>query len=297
MPESLKDLRRRVKSIKSTKQITRAMEMVSAAKLRRAQEALLAARPYASKLQELLASLAGSASVESHPLFQERESGPQIIVVFTSDRGLCGSFNANLIRIVERQLKGNPGVDWQLYCIGKKGYEYFSSRQWPIIDKKLDLGGRPDNDMAREISDELLGRFESGEASAVHLAYPMFVTLAINKPVIQRFLHLSAEDLAVQETGESEESEEKKKHEIDYILEPSPERVFNALLPRYLTSRIYITLAEVFTSEHSARMLAMNNATRACDDLSDSLTLQMNKARQAQITRELIEIISGAQAV
>lgn len=298
MPESLKDLRRRVKSIKSTKQITRAMEMVSAAKLRRAQAALLAARPYASKLQELLAQLAGSASVESHPLFQERESGPQVMVVFTSDRGLCGSFNTNIIRLVERQLKTSPGIDWQLYCIGKKGYEYFQGGPWPIIEKKLDLGGRPDNDMARDISDELLGRFESGEAAAVHLAYPMFVTLAINRPVIQKFLHLSPEDLTVKtKEQEAGEGEEKKKREIDYILEPSPERVFDALLPRYLTSRIYITLAEVFTSEHSARMLAMNNATRACDDLADSLTLQMNKARQAQITRELIEIISGAQAV
>jgi F-type H+-transporting ATPase subunit gamma len=271
------------------------MEMVSAAKLRRAQEALLAARPYASKLQELLASLAGSASVESHPLFQERESGPQIMVIFTSDRGLCGSFNSNVIRLVERELKGSPGIDWQLYCIGKKGYEYFKSRKWPIIAKKGDLGGRPDNALAKAISDDLLGRFESGEAAAVHLAYPMFVTLAYNRPVIQKFLHLSPDDLRVK--TESAAEDKGKKKEIDYILEPSPERVFDALLPRYLTSRIFITLAEVFTSEHSARMLAMNNATKACDDLSDALTLQMNKARQAQITRELIEIISGAQAV
>lgn len=296
MAESTKVLRRRVKSIKSTKQITRAMEMVSAAKLRRAQEALLAARPYAAKLQELLAQLAGSASVESHPLFQERESGPQIMVVFTSDRGLCGSFNSNIVRLVERQLKSSPGIDWQLYCIGKNGYEYFKSRKWPILARKVDLGGRPDNELARSISAELLGRFESGEAAAVHLAYPMFVTLALNRPVIQKFLHLSPEDLAVK-PAKGAPVEEEKKTEVDYILEPSPERVFDALLPRYLTSRIFITLAEVFTSEHSARMLAMNNATKACDDLSESLTLKMNKARQSQITRELIEIISGAQAV
>lgn len=299
MPESPKVLRRRVKSIKSTKQITRAMEMVSAAKLRRAQEALLAARPYASKLQELLASLAGSASVESHPLFQEREAGPQIMVVFTSDRGLCGSFNSNLIRLVERHLKGNPGVDWRLVCVGKNGAEYFKNRSWPVLDRKVNLGGRPDNDLAKAISDDLLRRFTSGEAAAVHLAYPMFVTLAINRPVIQKFLHLSPDDLAVKPAAGKDASDDqaRPRREIDYILEPSPDHVFDALLPRYLTSRIFITLAEVFTSEHSARMLAMNNATKACDDLSTSLTLQMNKARQAQITRELIEIISGAQAV
>lgn len=296
MPESPKILRRRVKSIKSTKQITRAMEMVSAAKLRRAQEALLAARPYAMKLQELLASLAGSASVESHPLFQARERGPQIMVIFTSDRGLCGSFNSNILRLAERELKNSPGVDWKLYCIGKKGYEYFKTRQWEIIERRLDLGGRPDNALARGISDDLLRRFESGAASAIYLAYPMFVTLAINRPTISKFLHLSPDDLAVKPVRGVVE-EPKAKRDIDYILEPSPERVFDALLPRYLTSKIFITLAEVFTSEHSARMLAMNNATKACDDLSQSLTLKMNKARQAQITRELIEIISGAQAV
>jgi F-type H+-transporting ATPase subunit gamma len=295
MPESLKVLRRRVKSIKSTKQITRAMEMVSAAKLRRAQEALLAARPYANKLQELLASLAGSASVESHPLFQEREAGPQIMVVFTSDRGLCGSFNSNIIRLAERRLKDSPGVNWQLFCIGKNGYEYFKSRPWPIIDYKLDLGGRPDNDMARSISEDLRSRFESGAASAIWLAYPKFITLAINRPAIVKFLHLDADELAGAAPAETQGDDHAQ--ETEYILEPSPERVFDALLPRYLTSKIYITLAEVFTSEHSARMLAMNNATKACDDLSESLTLQMNKARQAQITRELIEIISGAQAV
>jgi F-type H+-transporting ATPase subunit gamma len=159
-----------------------------------------------------------------------------------------------------------------------------------------DTGGRPDVDLARELSDELLERFSSGRTDAVHFCYPAFVTLAINRPTVSKFLSLDAESLAESAGGRSAEAPSPAR-EIDYILEPSPERVFNSLLPRYLTSRVYITLAELFTSEHSARMIAMNNATKNCDELGDSMTIRLNKARQAQITGELIDIVGGAQAV
>lgn len=295
MPESSKVLRSRIRSVNSTRKITRAMEMVAAAKLRRAQAAMGAARPYALKLQELLAQLAGSASVESHPLFQEREGNTNILVLFTSERGLCGSFNSNIIRLAEDHMRRHPDADWQLYCVGKKGLEYFQKRGHSIVESKLGLSGTPDDDLAREIANDLLGRFESGQVSSVHLAYPAFVTLAINRPTVAQFLHLDRDALLGRSNGDS--AEDGGAQSIDYILEPSPERVFDALLPRYLTSKIYITMAEVFTSEHSARMIAMHNATKSCEDLSDELTLRMNKARQTQITNELIEIISGAQAV
>jgi len=271
------------------------MEMVAAAKLRRSQEAMTAARPFALKLQELLAQLAGSASVESHPLFQQREGDTSIMVLFTSERGLCGGFNSNIIRLAENHMKRHPDTDWQLYCVGKKGQEHFQRRGHSIIESKLGLSGNPDNELAREIANDLLGRFESGEAASVHLAYPAFVSLAVNRPTVSQFLHLDRDALLT--TAPAEAAEDENAQAIDYILEPSPERVFEALLPRYLTSKIFITMAEVFTSEHSARMIAMNNATKSCEDLSDELTLKMNKARQTQITSELIEIISGAQAV
>lgn len=295
MPESSKALRSRIRSVNSTRKITRAMEMVAAAKLRRAQAAMVSARPYALKLQELLAQLAGSASVEAHPLFQEREGRTEILVLFTSERGLCGGFNSNIIRLAEDHMKRHPDTDWELYCVGKKGEEYFQKRGHTIIESKVGLSGTPDDDLAREIANDLLGRFESGQASSVHLAYPAFVTLAINRPTVAQFLHLDRDALLGQSDDDS--GEEGDAQSIDYILEPSPEHVFEALLPRYLTSKIYITMAEVFTSEHSARMIAMHNATKSCEDLADELTLRMNKARQTQITNELIEIISGAQAV
>lgn len=290
MPASAKVLRRRVKSIKATRQITRAMEMVSAAKLRRAQGILLAGRPYAANLQLLLSHLAGSASVAEHPLFQKREGNKRIMVVFTAERGLCGGFNNNLLKLVEGELKRQSDKNWQLYCIGKKGADYFKRRQWPIVRSITGLSGKPELGLAREISEDLLKRFTSGETDAIYLYYQSFVSLAVYRPMMVKFLNLDAAELAGAGHATSGPA-------LDYILEPSAERVFDALLPRYLTSKIYITMAEVFTAEHSARMISMNNATKNCKELTDALTLAMNKARQAQITRELIDIVGGAQAV
>lgn len=292
MPENAKVLRRRIRSIKATGKITRAMEMVSAAKLRRAQSVLLAGRPYAENLQLLLSHLAGSASVAEHPLFAKREGNNRIMVVFTGDRGLCGGFNNNLIKLVEAELKSQPDKNWKLYLIGKKGFDYFKRRQWPVAKSITGLSGKPDLDLAREIANDLLERFVSGETDAIYLYFQSFVTLALYRPKLTKFLNLDPSELA-----EKAEAQEKKGQALDYILEPSAEKVFDALLPRYLTSKIYITMAEVFTAEHSARMIAMNNATKNCKELVDQLTLAMNKARQAQITRELIDIVGGAQAV
>ena len=292
MAESLKDLRRRVRTVKSTQQITRAMEMVSASKLRRAQAVLMAGRPYAAKLQELLSHLGGSASVAEHPLFEQREGSNRIMVVFTGDRGLCGAFNNNLLRLVEKELRGQRDKQWQLYCIGKKGADYFQRREWPIIHTYQELGGRPEIGVAREISEDLHARFTSGQTDAIYFYYQAFVSLAVYRPTLAKFLNLEPGELA----GENQEAAQGASP-ADYILEPSADEVFNSLLPRYLTSKVYITLAEVFTAEHSARMIAMNLATKNCKEISDALTLQLNKARQAGITSELLEIVGGAEAV
>ncbi|MBI3735699.1 ATP synthase F1 subunit gamma, partial [Candidatus Sumerlaeota bacterium] len=273
--------------------VTRAMEMVSAAKLRRAQSVLMAGRPYAANLQQLLSYLAGSATVGAHPLFEQREEKKVTLVIFTAERGLCGSFNANIIKMAEAMLKKNPEKQWELFCIGKKGREYFKKRQWPIVESIVGLSGKPEVDVAKKISDKLLERFTSRQTDAVYLLYSAFVTMAVYRPTAAKFLSLDAAELS----KAGGKAAGPKAQALDYILEPSPERVFDALLPRYLTSKIYITMAEVMTSEHSARMLAMNNATKNCNELADTLTLRMNKARQAQITRELIDIVGGAQAV
>lgn len=214
------------------------------------------------------------------------------MVVFTGDRGLAGGFNNNLIKLVEAELKSQPNIDWKLYLVGKKGVDYFKRRQWKIVRSITGLSGRPDLELSREIANDLLARFTSGEADTIHLFYQSFVSLAIYRPKLVKFLNLDQSELEGMEAAAKA-----KGPALDYILEPSAERVFDALLPRYLTSKIYITMAEVFTAEHSARMIAMNNATKNCKELTDQLTLAMNKARQAQITRELIDIVGGAQAV
>ncbi len=293
MPETLKALRRRVRSIASTKQITRAMEMVSAAKLRRAQAVLMAGRPYARKLQELLAYLAESEATAGHPLFAERDPRRSLMVVFTADRGLCGAFNANLIRLVEQELSRPGETTWELYCVGRKGADYFRRRRWPIARVWQGLSGRPDVAVADAIMGDLVERFLTGQADAIWLYYQTFVTMAVFRPRMEKFLNLEAAALR----GAAQPGASQERAAREYLLEPSASAVFDALLPRYLSSKIYITMAEVFTSEHSARMIAMNNATKNCEELVDTLTLRLNKARQAQITRELIDIVGGAEAV
>ena len=288
MPENLKALRLRIRSIRSTKKITRAMEMVSAAKLRKTEGLMKSARPFMDKIQQLLGRLAMSPKAQENPLFQRSETGVPLLVVFTSDRGLAGAFNANILKAAVRELNEQP--DLRLIVIGRKGRDflrrYFRSR---IVMEFADLNNRLDGEITDRIGNELLNGFMDGRYSRVDILYPRFISTVSNKPTIERYLPLEAKFFGVDENNASQG--------IDYILEPSPERVFEVLLPRFLKSKIYLTLAETYTSEHSSRMMAMNNATKNCDELSNVLTLRLNKARQAAITTEIIEIVSGAQAL
>ena len=291
MGENIKDLRQRVKSIKSTKKITRAMEMVSAAKLRRTQGMMDSAKPFMRKLEMLLGRLSRSPVAQENPLFQTREGQelPKLFVLFTADRGLCGAFNANLIKLAEKRLKANPGS--LLYCVGRKGYDYFKKRLGPerLVGQELELGGKIDGPKLHTLSKELKSYWDDGKVEAIELVCSEFVSTATNDPVVSRFWPLEASAFEQQEEGGEQA--------IDYLLEPSPEAVFEALLPQYLSQKILLTVAETYTSEHASRMLAMNNATKNCDELSETLTLQMNKARQAAITTEIVEIVSGAEAL
>lgn len=291
MAETLKDLRRRVRSIRNIKQITRAMEMVSAAKLRRAQATLMAARPYAQKLQEMLSHVANSTLILEHPLFKPRAGNRKIMVLFSADRGLCGSFNANLIKEAETRLRNETETQWQLVTVGKRGRDYFGRRKWPILRSWEGFRGQADSAAAREIATFLLEQFEAEYVDEIVLLYPQYVSTVLSRPTLAQYLPLTPEALGlkIDETDNS--------HEVDYILEPDAESVFDLLLPRYLSSKIYITMAELATSEHSARMVAMNNASKNCKELGNALTLKMNKARQASITKELLEIVAGAEAI
>lgn len=290
MAKGIKELRLRIRSIKGTKKITRAMEMVSAAKLRRAQNEMEAARPFTRKLQSLLGRLALSPTAQEHPLFENRsESGlPKLLLLITSDRGLCGAYNANLLKAAERWVKANP--TGQMYIVGRKGFDYFRKRIADrIVGKTTDLNTKLDGGIAGKIGDELLALFTERKVAQIEIISAEFVSASTNRPRQQRYLALEAAAFGL--------SPEEASRPIDYLLEPSPERVFDALLPTYLRGVVYLALAEAFTCEHASRMLAMNAATKNCNELGDKLTLQMNKARQATITTEIIEIVSGAAAL
>ncbi|MBN1516062.1 ATP synthase F1 subunit gamma [Candidatus Sumerlaeota bacterium] len=294
MAENLKALRRRIRSIGNTMKITRAMEMVSAAKLRRTQSILHAGQPYAEKLQELLQRLAGAAG-DSDPLFARREAGRIAIVVFTGDRGLCGGFNNNLLQMAERWIKerGKDNVD--VVCMGKKARDYLGKRGYKILNAHIDLGGLPEAPLARETANELRDCFLAEDYNRVFLLYNCFISQAQYEPVVEQFLPLSPDEIS--EEGDGDEQKKGLHAEVEYIYEPDQKQLFARLLPAYLESMMYITLAQSMTAEHSARMMAMNNATKNCGELIDSLTLKMNKARQAAITTEILEVVGGADAL
>jgi len=289
MAEILRNLRRRVRSVANTRQVTRAMAMVSAAKLRRTRAALAAARPYAEKIKALLARVAASVSGEfAHPLFARRDEKRILLVLFTGDRGLCGAFNSNIIEKAEEFLAGRGGANVELYCIGKRGRDSFRRRGWDIFDQVVDLRGRVDLATTRTVASRLQEHYARGATDAVYLCYNTAISAIAYRGRVEKFLPL---DPAAMGLAEAEPVA------ADYIFEPSREAVFAQLLPRYCESRIYEVLADALTAEHSTRMMAMNNASNNCEELIDTLTLRMNKARQASITKEILDIVGGAEAV
>lgn len=295
MAENVKALRRRLRSIKNTKQITRAMEMVSAAKLRRAEELLRAGRPYAAKLQEFLGRLAASATTE-HPYFQIRDVAHRTIVLVTADRGLAGAFNNTLIKRTEALLTRTGAAPASLVCLGRKGYDHFRTRPWPIAFHVTDFSGHCSSNRAAELADRLAGLFVSRQTDEIIVLANTFVSMLVYRPTVFKLLPLDARELLGEAGGEDARGAAGHRAPVDYILEPSPASVFASILPRYVRSRLYMTLLDSFTAEHSARRTAMNSATKNCGDLIDSLSLRMNKARQAAITKEILEVVAGADA-
>ncbi len=288
MPENLKQLRGRVRSIKKTKKITRAMEMVAAAKLRKTESVMKASRPFLYKMQEILGNLTASLEEDKRPIeFRKPESGYPVLIVFSSDRGLCGAFNTNVLKMAGYILTNNP--EMKVVILGKKGRDYmkryFKDR---VIHEVTDMGTDVNPEVTQELYAFLRKGFDSGEYQEIHLLYSHFISTALNKPVKEQYLPLVKDAFDMPETAKTNQ---------DYLLEPDPETVFEALVPRFLQARLYLTLAESFTSEYSSRMLAMNNATKNCDELTEKLTLRLNKARQAAITTEIVEIVSGAEAL
>jgi F-type H+-transporting ATPase subunit gamma len=281
---ALIDIRRRIRSVKSTQQITKAMKMVSAAKLRRAQEAMFAARPYARKMMEVLNSLAARANPEAHALLQDRGSGKVLLVVITGDKGLCGAFNANIIRTAGRFIAEQPAGAVELALVGRKGRDFFRRRTIKVRIEQVGLFSTLRYSVARELATELMRAFTSGEADQVYLVYNEFKSVIQQRIVIDRLLPIERHVLRPQEPA------------FDHLYEPSPEAIFSRILPKHVEVQVWRALLESYAAELGARMTAMDSATNNATEMIDRLTLHMNKVRQAAITKEIIEVVSGAGA-
>lgn len=279
---SAQDIRRRIKSVKSTQQITKAMKMVAAAKLRRAQEAVTAARPFAKKIKEVLGRVAAASSGVSNPLLEVREVKRTAYVVITADRGLCGGFNANVLRMAQAELKSinNPAV----VAVGRKSKEFFTRRSFDVISSYIGLGETINFSQAQEIAKDVVAKYISGEFDEVNLVFSEFVNVLNQRPTIIKLLPV-----------ETPAEDEGKK--VDYIFEPDAAYVLNELLPKYVETTVFRAMLEAKAGEQGARMTAMDAATTNASDMIDRLTLSLNRARQAAITKEISEIVGGAAAL
>ena len=293
---SLKVIRKRIGSVKSTQQITKAMKMVAAAKLRRAQEAAQQARPYTEKLAGLLGNVAARVDEEhTHPLLATRAEEREVdLLLVTADRGLCGGFNTNLIRKAEVFLKERraAGVKVRVTLVGRKGYDYFKKRDVDIAVSHKNLIGGPGHELANEVADGFSRRFAAGESDGAYIVYSHFRSAMTQVPTLEQLLPLSRE-AAEGGGGEGEEGAV----QLDYIYEPDVATLLDRLLMQYVTALVGHAFMETVASEHGARMTAMDSATTNARDMIERLTLAMNRARQATITRELMEIVSGAEAL
>jgi F-type H+-transporting ATPase subunit gamma len=283
---TLKIIRKRITSIRNTQQITKAMKMVSAAKLRRAQEAALLARPYADKMNDILINLSARVSRTAHPLLTAREEKRIQLVLVTSDRGLCGGYNANLVRAAEAFIRNHgAGKEILLALVGRKGADYYRRRRGETGERYLNFLSTPAEELAAVIAEKLITRFVDGETDAVYLIYSHFRSALSQVPTLEKIL-----PVALSETKEAEQLTE-------YLYEPGAEELLSSLLPKITEIKIQRALLEATASEHGARMTAMDSATTNASKMMGSLTLQMNRARQASITRELMEIVGTAEAL
>ncbi|AFZ36735.1 ATP synthase F1 subcomplex gamma subunit [Stanieria cyanosphaera PCC 7437] len=312
---NLKAIRDRIQSVKNTKKITEAMRLVAAAKVRRAQEQVTATRPFADNLAQVLYNLQGRLRFEDVdlPLFKQREVNKVGLLVVTGDRGLCGGYNANVIRRAEQRAKElqAEGIDYTFVIVGRKAAQYFQNRNAPIDRKFSGLEQIPTATEASEIADELLSLFLSETVDRVELIYTKFVSLISSRPVVQTLLPLTTQGLEVKDDeifrlttrgGEFQVEREKVTTEVsafpqDMIFEQDPVQILDSLLPLYLNNQLLRALQESAASELAARMTAMNNASENASDLIGTLTLSYNKARQAAITQELLEVVAGANAL
>ena len=282
---TLKEIRKRVSSVQNIQQITKAMKMVSAARLRRAQEAALAARPYAEKLEAVLQNLAAQGEELAHPFLAERAENNTTLVVMTSDRGLCGGFNSSLIREAEAFMRQRAEQKVSLILVGRRAYDHFKRRDVTIAEEHINLYGRLSADLAHDIGRRVGEQFLSGETDSFYVLYAKFRSALVQVPTLDKILPIAS-------TPQTEDQ-----GALDYLYEPAPQTLLASLLERYIDMLIYRAMLESVASEHGARMTAMDNATSNAVEMIDRLTLDMNRARQAGITRELLEIVATGESL
>lgn len=283
---TLKAIRRRIASVRNIQQITNAMRMVSAARLRRAQEAAEAARPYAEKLEAVLHNLAGQSQTLVHPLLTKREERKIDLMLYTSDRGLCGSFNSSLIREAEAFINAHPAQEVTISCVGRRGFDYFRRRQAPMAEEHINLGGKYTSALAHDIGLRMTERFLSGESDGFYILYARFRSALVQVPTLDQVLPIVPQ-----------EQDDADAVSLDYLYEPTAQGLLSRLLIRYVDMLLYRAMLESVASEHGARMTAMENATNNAVEMIDTLTLDMNRARQADITRELLEIVATGESL
>jgi len=288
---TLRDLRKKIKAIQSTQKITKAMKMVAAAKLRRVQDRMLSFRHYAMRMDSVLTDLAGVAERERHPLLTIRPRKTVEVLIITSDRGLCGAFNTNILRTATNYIdsRKREGFDLSISVVGRKARDYFRRRNIPPRKSWIGLSGRVTYANAQEIANDLIENYINETIDEVILLYNEFKTLLTQRVTIQKLLpigHLEAEE-RTQGTSIT----------VDFLYEPSAEVLFERLLPKHIEIQVYRALLESSASEEAARMTAMENASKNCEELIARVTLQANKVRQATITKELMDIVGGAEAL
>jgi F-type H+-transporting ATPase subunit gamma len=289
---SLLDIRRRIRAVKSTQQITKAMKMVAASKLRRAQDRIQQARPYATQMRRVLNSLARRVDPSAHPLLDERRDtradGRTLLFVITADRGLCGSFNTNVIKAAASFVVASGGRQVTLGLVGRRGRDYFVRRAFDIRFEEVNLFAQLKFEHAQAIARAAIDAFTSGEADSVHLVYNEFKSVLQQRVVVDRLLPIPREEI---EGGQGAGPV------VDYLYEPAPEELFKTLIPSHVEVQVFRALLESNAAFFAAQMTAMDAATRNSGEMIEQLTLNMNKVRQAAITREIIEVVSGAQAL
>jgi F-type H+-transporting ATPase subunit gamma len=287
---SLIDMRRRVRAVKSTQQITKAMKMVAASKLRRAQEKVIATRPYAREARRVLASIAARVDQTSHPLLTRRPGaagGPTMVIVITADRGLCGSFNTNIIKAAGAFIRENPGRAISFGLVGRKGRDLLGRRGLPVRFEHVNLPKNIVFAEAEAVAAPAIADFTDGKVDSVYLIYNEFKSVIQQKVVVEQVLPLAAIEAEAPAAGP----------QTEYLYEPSAQRIFDQLLGRLVEAQVLRALLESNAAFYAAQMTAMDAATRNSADMLEGLTLTMNKIRQAAITREIIEVVSGAQAL